>query len=83
MASGLVTENSVYECVGHPSKNDVKTIINVLLNENFTVASQALSTLKTTKGYALADILTELHRYVHKSNYKILNLLKYILVFHF
>ncbi len=85
MASGLVTETSVYECVGHPSKNDVKTIINVLLNENFTVASQskiknnrwlnyylfvsfkALSTLKTTKGYALADILTELHRYVHKS----------------
>jgi replication factor C subunit 3/5 len=84
MASALVTETSVYECVGHPSKNDVKTIINVLLNENFTVASQskitsienqilmdfslALSTLKTTKGYALADILTELHRYVHKSN---------------
>ncbi len=41
MASGLVTEMSVYECVGHPSKNDVKTIINVLLNENFTVASQS------------------------------------------
>ena len=41
MASDLVTESSVYECVGHPSKNDVKTIINVLLNENFTVASQS------------------------------------------
>ncbi len=41
MASGLVTEMSVYECVGHPSKNDIKTIINVLLNENFTVASQS------------------------------------------
>ena len=27
-----------------------------------------LSTLKTAKGYALADILTELHRYIHKSN---------------
>ena len=44
MASGLVTEASVYECVGHPSKSDVKTIINVLLNENFTVAAQ--STMK-------------------------------------
>ncbi|CAF2740708.1 unnamed protein product [Rotaria sp. Silwood2] len=69
MASGLVTETSVYECVGHPSKKDVKTIVNVLLNENFTVASQRLSTLKTTKGYALADILTELHRYVHKIDF--------------
>jgi replication factor C subunit 3/5 len=69
MASSLVTETSVYECVGHPSKNDVKTIINVLLNENFTVASQTLATLKTTKGYALADILTELHRYVHKIDF--------------
>jgi len=41
MASGTVTENSVYDCVGHPSKHDVKTIINVLLNENFTVACQS------------------------------------------
>ena len=41
MASGLVTETAVYKCVGHPSKTDVKTIINVLLNENFTVASQS------------------------------------------
>jgi len=69
MASGLVTETSVYECVGHPSKIDVKTIVHDLLNENFTVASQKLSTLKTTKGYALADILTELHRYVHKIDF--------------
>ena len=43
MASGSVTEASVYDCVGHPSKADVKTIINVLLNENFTVASQSES----------------------------------------
>lgn len=41
MASGTVTESTVYECVGHPSKNDIKTIINVLLNENFTVAAQS------------------------------------------
>lgn len=41
MASGSVTEASVYECVGHPSKADMKTIINILLNENFTVASQS------------------------------------------
>ena len=33
--------------------------------------SLALSTLKTNKGYALADILTELHRYVHKSKWRI------------
>lgn len=88
MASGLVTETTVYECVGHPSKTDVKTIVNVLLNENFTVAAQSklqkslsleilfsivgLSLLKTTKGYALVDILTELHRYVHKSNQPII-----------
>jgi hypothetical protein len=38
----------------------------------------ALSTLKTTKGYALADILTELHRYVHKSKNKISKFLKII-----
>lgn len=69
MASETVTESSVYDCVGHPSKTDVKTIINVLLNENFTVAAQTLANLKTTKGYALADILTELHRYVHKIDF--------------
>jgi hypothetical protein len=41
MASGSVSESSVYDCVGHPSKVDMKTMINVLLNENFTVASQS------------------------------------------
>ncbi|CAF4981711.1 unnamed protein product, partial [Rotaria magnacalcarata] len=28
-----------------------------------------LSALKTIKGYALADILTELHRYVHRIDF--------------
>ena len=45
MASDKVSEASVYDCVGHPSKADVKTIINVLLNENFTVASQSKITV--------------------------------------
>ncbi|CAF0862163.1 unnamed protein product [Didymodactylos carnosus] len=69
MASGNVTVDAVYDCVGHPSKTDMAIIINLLLNENFTVACQKLSALKTLKGYALADIITELHRYVYKIDF--------------
>jgi hypothetical protein len=39
----------------------------LILFVTLTLLSSALATLKMTKGYALADILTELHRYVHKS----------------
>lgn len=64
LAFGKVDEENVYQCVGHPSKNDMTSIINWLLNDDFTTIYNRLIHLKTLRGYALQDILTEIARFV-------------------
>lgn len=61
-----VTEESVYTCVGHPLKSDIIDIITKLLNESFTVTFNGIQDLKVKKGLALQDILTEVHKFLHK-----------------
>lgn len=59
-----VDEENVYNCVGHPSKNDMLDILNWLLNDDFTSIYNRLIHLKTLRGYALQDILTEISRFI-------------------
>ncbi len=67
MAFNKVTEENVYNCVGHPSKNDMLNVINWLLNDDFTTIYNRLIHLKTLRGYALQDILNEVGRFVQLS----------------
>ncbi|KAI8869661.1 P-loop containing nucleoside triphosphate hydrolase protein [Ramicandelaber brevisporus] len=55
-----IDENSVYVCTAHPTPEDVRNVLEWMLNEEFTTAQQRISRLKTEKGYALNDIVTEL-----------------------
>lgn len=57
---GPVDEAAVYTTSGAPLPADVKHILHVLWNESFASATRQLSTLCTTKGYALADVLQNL-----------------------
>lgn len=67
MAFKDVTEDNVYTCVGHPLKKDIETIIYWLLNDDdFKDSYQKLTQLKTNKGLALEDILTQVHLYVQR-----------------
>ncbi|KAL4223501.1 Replication factor C (RF-C) subunit [Mactra antiquata] len=66
MAFDEITEDNVYTCVGHPLRKDIENIVYWILNENFTTAYNNIMQLKTAKGLALQDILTEVHKYVHK-----------------
>ncbi|KAJ0019917.1 hypothetical protein NQD34_007486, partial [Periophthalmus magnuspinnatus] len=63
MAYGKVTEVSVYTCTGHPLRSDIANILDWSLNQNFTTA------LKTLKGLALHDILTEVHLLIHRVDF--------------
>lgn len=38
LAFGLVNENNVYSCVGHPMPIDINNIVNWLLNEQYLAA---------------------------------------------
>lgn len=66
MAYKEVTEDNVYTCVGHPLKSDISNIVHWLLNEEFSSAYKKIQDLKTVKGLALQDILTEVHLYIHR-----------------
>lgn len=64
-----VNEENVYQCVGHPLRSDIENIVNWMLNKDFTAAYNNIQQLKTVKGLALQDILTEVHSYVHRIDF--------------
>ncbi|XP_074462019.1 replication factor C subunit 5 isoform X1 [Larus michahellis] len=66
MAFGKVTEENVYTCTGHPLKSDIANILDWMLNQDFSTAYRKIMELKTLKGLALQDILTEIHLFVHR-----------------
>uniref|UniRef100_A0A8C3MAY3 Uncharacterized protein n=1 Tax=Geospiza parvula TaxID=87175 RepID=A0A8C3MAY3_GEOPR len=69
MAFGKVTEENVYTCTGHPLKSDIANILDWMLNQDFSTAYRKIMELKTLKGLALQDILTEIHLFVHRVDF--------------
>ncbi|UYV61289.1 CLCN3 [Cordylochernes scorpioides] len=66
MAFPKVTEDTVYMCVGHPLKSDITSIVTWLLNEPFSYTYRQIMDLKTLKGLALQDIVTQVHLFIHR-----------------
>jgi len=60
MSHKVVDDTNVYLTSGAPLPKDVDTILDLLLNYTFQTAYDKISTLCSTKGYALADVLQEL-----------------------
>ena len=60
MANEVVNETAVYLTSGAPLPKDIDTIMELLMNETFAKAFGEISTICTNKGYALADVLTDL-----------------------
>ncbi|XP_042297674.1 replication factor C subunit 5 [Sceloporus undulatus] len=69
MAFGKVTEETVYTCTGQPLRSDIANILDWMLNQDFTTAYHNIMELKTLKGLALHDILTEIHLFVHRVDF--------------
>ncbi|XP_076007048.1 replication factor C subunit 5 [Genypterus blacodes] len=69
MAYGKVTEDTVYTCTGHPLRSDIANILDWSLNKDFTAAYNQILELKTLKGLALNDILTEIHLLIHRVDF--------------
>ncbi|XP_077456948.1 replication factor C subunit 5 [Stigmatopora argus] len=69
MAHSQVTEDTVYTCTGHPLRSDIANILDWSLNKDFTTAYKEILALKTLKGLALQDILTEVHLLIHRVDF--------------
>ncbi|KAJ1910360.1 Subunit of heteropentameric Replication factor C (RF-C) [Tieghemiomyces parasiticus] len=64
-AFDIVDELAVYTCTGSPLPQDIEKIAGWMLNEEFSVAYNHISKLRTDKGLALQDIATELLTYIN------------------
>jgi replication factor C subunit 3/5 len=60
MSSGIVDEASVHLTSGAPLPKDIDQIIYWLLNAKFQAATTDIQAMCKSKGYALADVLTDL-----------------------
>lgn len=60
MSSTKVDESSVFLTSGAPLPSDLEVITHTLLNDKFSEAQEKITALCKTKGYALADILSDL-----------------------
>uniref|UniRef100_A0A674PLY8 Activator 1 subunit 5 n=1 Tax=Takifugu rubripes TaxID=31033 RepID=A0A674PLY8_TAKRU len=69
MAYEKVTEETAYNCTGHPLRSDIANILDWALNKDFTTAYKQILELKTLKGLALQDILTEVHLLIHRVDF--------------
>ncbi|CZT21226.1 probable replication factor C subunit 3 [Ramularia collo-cygni] len=57
----LITNETIYDCIAAPHPGDIATIVQTLLTtSNVGSCLATITTLKRTKGLALADILTAL-----------------------
>ncbi|KAK5089788.1 Subunit of heteropentameric Replication factor C (RF-C) [Exophiala xenobiotica] len=57
----LITNDTIYNCIAAPHPEDIRTIMTTLLSTpDITSALNTINALKSSKGLALADILTNL-----------------------
>ncbi|KAL7062735.1 hypothetical protein AAHC03_025 [Spirometra sp. Aus1] len=61
MSTSVVDEASVYACTGYPTPSEMKSVLEWCLNDSIKEAFKKVSEMKTFKGIALRDILSELH----------------------
>ncbi|KAF6037649.1 RFC5 [Bugula neritina] len=64
-----VTEDTVYTCIGHPLRKDIKKIAELMLNSSFKDAFTQIQQIQRDKGLALQDILEDIHLLVHKIDF--------------
>eukprot|EP00127_Corallochytrium_limacisporum_P006250 Clim_evm9s223 gene=Clim_evmTU9s223 len=66
LAYDEVNATNVYLCTGHPLPEDIDHIVEVMLRKSFAEAYEEILQLKTAKGLALVDIITEAANIIYR-----------------
>jgi replication factor C subunit 3/5 len=61
MAYSKITSEAVNNCLGYPSTEDIDKLMNAMINESFSCSYKLLKKYKNEEGYAISDILYEVH----------------------
>lgn len=60
MSYDKITEDNVYLCTGHPTGKDIQLMLQTMLNKDFDEALRKVDEIKTQKGLALQDMITDM-----------------------
>ncbi|TFK91451.1 P-loop containing nucleoside triphosphate hydrolase protein [Polyporus arcularius HHB13444] len=66
----LTGEAEIYNCTGNPQPADIETIVNSMLQDDFTTSYNMISALKTDRGLALPDLINGAYEYIETINFK-------------
>ncbi|KAK6460208.1 DNA replication factor C [Scheffersomyces coipomensis] len=70
-----INEDMIYECVGAPHPQDIETVLDSILKDDWTTAYQTINKYKQVKGLALIDLISGfieiLNRYQLKATTRI------------
>eukprot|EP00056_Hartaetosiga_gracilis_P003790 m.67533 g.67533 ORF g.67533 m.67533 type:complete len:344 (-) comp11578_c2_seq1:354-1385(-) len=61
LAFDAIDEDAVYVCTGTPLPSQIRKIVETLLNDSFKNAFRRIDEMKTSNGFALEDIITNVH----------------------
>ena len=61
MSYPIINEKNINTCIGHPRKNEIIQILNLLINESFENSYNGIVKIKNENGLSLGDIITEIH----------------------
>jgi len=61
MSYPIINEKNINTCIGHPRKNEIIQILNLLINESFETSYNGIVKIKNENGLSLGDIITEIH----------------------
>jgi replication factor C subunit 3/5 len=60
MAYSIIDSKNITNCIGHPTPDDMTSILNVLLKKSYKDCYNHLNNIIMTNGYSLIDIVVEL-----------------------
>ncbi|EGW32185.1 DNA replication factor C [Spathaspora passalidarum NRRL Y-27907] len=55
--AGSIDLDMIYECIGAPHPQDIETVLDSILKDDWTTAYITINKFKTTKGLALIDLI--------------------------
>jgi len=60
MSYDIITDVVVNRCIGYPNADDIRIILDSLVNDNFETSYKTISEIKIKNSYSLQDIVTEI-----------------------
>ncbi|KAJ8481640.1 hypothetical protein ONZ51_g5864 [Trametes cubensis] len=66
----LSGETEIYNCTGNPQPADIETIVNSMLQDDFTTSYNMITALKTERGLALPDLINGAYEYIETISFK-------------